>query len=463
MSEVIHSRRALRHIAQHRLPPGPRGEPLLGNLRDMARDSLGFLMKSALTYGDVVRFRFLSEEMILINHPDHIKHVLQDNNHNYDKDTFDYRLLKIAVGNGLLTSDGDTWLRQRRLIQPAFHRQRLVALGTLMTDSTQALLDQWQAESDRGQPVDIAHEMMRLTLRIVGRALFSIDISSEADEFGQAFTVVNKYLTDRFYNLLPLPLSFPTPNNRRAQTALHTLNRVVQEIIDERRAGGDGKDDLLSMLLQARDAETGQGMNDRQVRDEVMTILLAGHETTANALSWTWYLLSKHPTVAHRHLAELDRVLGGRPPTVEDLTDLPYNRMVIEEAMRLYPPAWAISRKAIADDQIEGYTIPANSIVFMSAYTMHRHPAFWENPEGFDPERFTPERSAERPQFAYFPFGGGPRLCIGSNFAMQEAQLLLATIARQYRLELVPGHNVVPEPLITLRPRGGLPMWIRPR
>ena len=463
MSQVMQHSSSVKHVTHGETPPGPQGVPVLGNLPAMAKDSLGFLMRSALTYGDVVRFRFLSEEMVLVNHPDYIKHVLQDNNHNYNKDTFDYDLLRIVVGNGLLTSDGDFWLRQRRLVQPAFHHERLAAFGALMTDSTQALLDRWQARSDRDQPLDVAHEMMRLTLHIVGRALFSIDIDAEADEFGQAFTTMNKYLTESFYRVLPIPMSFPTPRNRRAQRALRTLNQVVRRIIVDRRRTGVDKGDLLSMLLAARDEETGEGMDDNQVRDEVMTLLLAGHETTANALSWTWYLLSTHPAVECTLHAELDRVLGGRVPTVRDLPNLPYNRMVIEESMRLYPPAWAINRKAIADDEIGGYTIRAKSMVFMSAYTMHRHPAFWDNPEGFDPERFTPERSEGRPHFAYFPFGGGPRLCIGNNFAMLEAQLLLATIAQRYRLELVSGHVVMPEPLITLRLHNGLPMMIRRR
>jgi cytochrome P450 len=305
--------------------------------------------------------------------------------------------------------------------------------------------------------------MMRLTLTIVCQTLFSSDISTEADEVGQALTTVLKHTIDRMQSLFDLAEILPLPENRRFYEALRTLDQVVYGMIKERRRSGRDTGDLLSMLVFARDEETGQSMSDKQLRDEVMTIFLAGHETTANALGWTWYLLSRHPEVTRRLEAELAEVLDGRTPTLDDLSKLNYTSMVIQEAMRLYPPAWIIGRNAVEADQIDGYDIPADSSIILSPYVTHRHPGFWDNPEGFDPERFSPQQTKDRPYFAYFPFGGGPRLCIGNNFALMEAKLVLATVAQRYRLELVPGHPVEPEPLVTLRPKYGLLMTLRPR
>lgn len=305
--------------------------------------------------------------------------------------------------------------------------------------------------------------MMRLTLTIVCLTLFTSDISDEASDVGQALTVVLRHANNRISSLFPLPENFPTEENYRFQQALKTLDRVVYNLINERRQSGEDTGDLLSMLVFARDEETGESMSEKQLRDEVMTIFLAGHETTANALSWTWYLLSKHPDVERRLDAELKEVLGGRVPTLFDLKNLKYTLQVLNETMRLYPPVWEIGRENIGTDQLGGYDIPSNSTIILSAYVTHRHPDFWENPEGFDPERFSPEHSGNRPQYAYFPFGGGPRTCIGNNFALMEAQLVIADIAQKYRLELVPGHVVEPEPMITLRPRNGILMTLHPK
>jgi cytochrome P450 len=345
-------------------------------------------------------------------------------------------------------------------MQPAFHRKRLAAFGTLMTSATVMMLDQWQAIAEGNQRLDVAAEMLHLTLRIVGQALFTIDLSDETHSVGQAVTTVNRLLSDYIYAPFP-PLSVPTPRTRRLRAARRTLDQVVHGIIAQHRQQDTDTGDLLSMLLFVRDEETGQGMNDQQVHDEVMTLLLAGHETVSIALTWTWYLLSQHPEVERRLHAELDEVLGGQMPTVDHLGKLSYTRMVLEEALRLYPPAWIFGRKALADDEIGGYFIPANSMIVLSPYVTHRHPTFWEDPEAFDPERFAPERSASRPHYAYFPFGGGPRLCIGSNFALMEMQFILATIAQRYRLHLVPGHLIEPEALLSLRPRYGLPMTLQ--
>jgi cytochrome P450 len=441
------------------LPPGPHGHFLLGNVREIQRDSIGFNMGMMRQYGDIVRVRVLTWPTYMVFHPDDVKRVLQENHKNYNKDVYNVTLLKPLLGQGLFTNDGESWLQQRRLMQPAFHRKRLATFGSLMTAAATSMLEGWQ---NADQPLDVAAEMMRLTLSIAGQALFSINLSDEADAVGQAFTAVRTLLTSYLFQPMP-PLSIPTPRNRRLKAAIHALDRVVQVIVNERRKQNSDRGDLLSMLMLARDEETGEGMSDRQVRDEVMTLLLAGHETTANTLTWTWYLLSQHPDVEHRLHDELDRVLCGDLPALEHLPQLHYTHMVIEEAIRLYSPVFGFGRKAIGEDVLGGYHVPANTSIWLSPYVTHRHPDFWEKPEVFDPERFSPERSSGRPQYAHFPFGGGPRLCIGSNFAMMEAQLVLATIAQRYRLVLVPGHRVEPEVLLTLRPRCGLPMTIHPR
>jgi cytochrome P450 len=462
MPETTISRRP---VLEKRLPPGPRGHWFLGIAPDVDRDPLGTLTAISRQYGDVVRYRFLIWYGHLVNRPDFIKQVLVDNNHNYSKNTVSFRGLRPLVGNGLLTSDGDFWLRQRRLMQPAFHKQQIDRFSRMMTETAERTLKDWFDHGYTQKPFNVANEMMRLTLSVVGQALFSQDLSSAANTVGPAFTEASEGISQRMRSAFQLPLSLPTPRNRRMTAAIQQLDRVVHQIIQQRRsdldAGRTVEDDLLTVLVKAQDETSGQGMTDQQLRDEVMTLLLAGHETTANTLSWTWYLLSQHPEVNRKLQAELRSVLNGRAPVLEDLANLPYNRMVIQEAMRLYPPAWFISRLAEEEDEIGGYTIPAQSMVSFSPYLMHHHPDFWDNPEGFDPERFSPENSAIRPGYAYFPFGGGPRLCIGRDFAMTEAQLVLATIASRLRLDLVPGKTVVPDPLITLRPSGGV--WVMAR
>ena len=441
-------------------PPGPHNHRLLGNARDIQRDPNGFNLSMLQSYGNVVAVRFLLWPTFMIFHPQDIKHVLQENYRNYSKDTYLMQFIKPVLGQGLLTNDGQSWLHQRRLMQPAFHRQHLATFGTMMTTATLAMLERWQHATGQDQPLDMAQEMTRLTMRIVGQALFSIDLGDETQHIGQTFMTLMKLYADYLYNPIP-PLGIPSPRNRRIQQTIRALDEVVYGIITAHRREYADQVDLLSLLLSARDAETGEEMSDRQVRDEVMTLLLAGHETTANALSWAWYLLSQHPEVEARLHTELEQVLGGQVPTVEHLPRLPYTRMVLEETMRLYPPAIGFNRKALADDEVGGYTVPARTLIWLSPYATHRHPDFWENPEVFDPERFSPERSTGRQHFAYFPFGGGPRLCIGSNFAMMEAQLILATVAQRYRLRLMPGHHVEPEVLLTMRPRNGLPMLLQ--
>jgi cytochrome P450 len=305
--------------------------------------------------------------------------------------------------------------------------------------------------------------MSQLTLEIVAGAMFGTDLGEDEEEFRHTVSEGMVYANHLMNHFITLPIVIPTPANRRGGKAIAKLDRIVTRIIDDRRRSGEERNDLLAMLLAARDAETNAAMDDRQLRDEMVTFLVAGHETTAVALSWTWYLLSQNPDAERRLHAEVDEVLGDRLPTVDDLKDLPYTRMVLEESMRLYPPVWATSREPYEDDEVGGVRLPAGTTVTLSQYVTHRDPAFWPEPERFDPERFNPERSAERPEYAYFPFGGGPRRCVGQQFAMMEGQIALAMISRRLRLRLVPGHPVEPDPILTLRPRHGVAVTLQSR
>lgn len=449
--------------AGRRTPPGPRGHPLFGSVRDAQRGGPQFYVDARQRFGDVIRFRSYGPlGWYMISHPDDIEYIVRGNAANYPKGIWS-GFLEPLVGQGLLTSEGDLWRRQRRLEQPAFHRQRLAALGATMAGAAEALGERWSAYARDGRPFDMMAEMSQLTLRVVGQTLLGADTSGEAARVTPAVTEGIDYVQYRLDHLFPLPEWVPTRRNRQFQRARAALDRLVYGIIDQRRRTGEDTGDLLSMLLLARDEETGEGMSDQQLRDEVMTIVLAGHETTAVTLTWTWYLLAKHPEVADKLRAELDATLGGRTPRIEDLANLPYTRMTIEEALRLYPPAWMLGRQAKEADEIRGYHIPAKALITCSQYVTHRHPDFWTDPERFDPERFAPERAAGRPRFAYFPFGGGQRQCIGNNFALMEAQLVLATLAQRYRPCPVPGHPVEPEPMLTLRPRHGMPMTLHER
>lgn len=438
-----------------RTAPGPRGNIFVGSLRAYQRSPLRFFLEATREYGPIVRFQFAGRPVYLVTGPEHVKHVLQDNNRNYHK-SFAYDKMRPLIGNGLLTSEDDFWRRQRRLAQPAFHRKHIGAFAGSMTGATEATLAQWDERVHSGAPFDVAHEMTRLTLTIVGQTLFSTDVSGEADRVRQALTTALEETTQRFQTIVPWREKLPTPQNRRYDEAIRTLDDVVYGMIAQRRSSGEAGNDLLGLLLEVQDEDTGERMSDKQLRDEAMTIFLAGHETTANALAWTWYLLSKHPDVLRTLHAELCEVLGGRVPTLADLPHLRYTKMVIDESLRLFPPAWGIGRAAMSDDEIDGYHIPQGSIVALSAYVTHRLPEYWPNPEGFDPQRWAGEQGDQRPRFAYFPFGGGPRLCIGNNFALMELQLVLATMAQRVRLDVVPGHPIALVPGVTLRPKHGI-------
>lgn len=439
--------------------PGPRGLPIVGSAFALARDPHLTLLRARERYGDVVRFSTPTGDVFLLSHPNHIAHVLQDRARDYPKSQT-YDLLKPLLGNGLLTNSGESWLQQRRLAQPAFHRARLAGFAAVMTGRAEALAARWALTA--AIPRNIAADMLHMTLEIVGQTLFSVDLSGDAPLIGTAVTEALEVCNDRFNALAPLPTWLPTPANRRFDRAVTQLHRIVDDVIAARRFGQPA-DDLLTMLLEARDAETGAGMSDRQLRDEVLTLIVAGHETTANALAWASYLLATHPTVERRLLHELATVLAGRTPTLTDLPQLPYTAMVVDEVLRLYPPAWTFDHTARCDDVIDGFRIPAGSLMLLSPYVTHRHPELWEQPEGFDPERFDPARATARQRLAYFPFGAGQRICIGNNFAHMEMQLILATLVQRTHLELIPDHPVEPDPQITLRPRYGIQMRPYPR
>ncbi|HEY0320787.1 MAG TPA: cytochrome P450 [Pyrinomonadaceae bacterium] len=449
---------------KRKIPPGIGLIALLRIMKQLRQRPLQTFMELWQQFGDVFSYHGLFT-MYQLHRPEHAEYVMQTNNKNYRKGR-SFALLKSSIGDGLLVSDGDSWLQQRRLAQPAFHRQRIAGFARIMADATLEMVERWRSAASQDEPLEVNSEMMRLTLGIVGRTLFSTDLSRDADWVGQALGVIREHIVRRSFATVRLPESFPTRQHREFRKAVQTSDDMVYGLVAERRSNGKNNgagDDLLGMLMSARDEETGEGMTDKQLRDEAMTIIAAGYETITQALSWTWYLLSKHPDVERRLHEELEVVLGGRAPVFDDLQKLTYTRMVFEEAMRLYPPIYGIMRTANAEDEIGGYYVPANTEIFICPYITHRHPEFWDNPEDFDPERFSPEAASARPHYAYFPFGGGPRQCIGNSFAMMEAQVIIATVAQNYRLELVPGYTVEPEASVTLRPRYGIMMKLRQR
>ena len=431
-------------------PPGPRRSLIPGRqMFSFRRDPLAFLSRLAREYGDIAYFKMGPQRAFFLNHPDYIRDVLVTHHENFHKGRALQRAKRL-LGEGLLTSENAHHRRQRRLAQPAFHRGRIDGYGDEMVECAARAAARWR----QGETLDIAREMTRLTLAIVGKTLFYADVEADADDVGRALTEV----MDLFgYLMLPYSELFeklPIPATRRFQRARASLDAIIYRIIDERRRSGADRGDLLSMLLVAEDAEGDGGrMSNEQVRDEAMTLFLAGHETTANLMTWAWYLLATHPEVERRLHDELDAVLeGGRLPRTEDLPRLRYTEMVVAEVMRLYPPAWAIGRLTIREHEVGGYRIPTGALVLVSQYVMHRDARYFTEPERFDPERWTPEAKSERPQFSYFPFGGGPRRCIGEGFAWMEAVLLVSTIASRWRMRLVAGRRVETSPLITLRP-----------
>lgn len=439
-------------------PPGPTGNRLLGNVREFRQGTLAFYTRCAREFGDVVQYRLGPRRVVLVNHPDLIEQVLVTENRKFIKH-YGVRLLRPTLGDGLLTSDGDFWLRQRRLMQPAFQKQRIETYAGMMVDATQKMLARWRP----GESRDLHADMMQLALSIVSQALLDVDAGDKSREAGQAIEAIMQDFNSRFQSALPPPFWLPIPRNFALRRQVRRLDAVINEIIRERRRDTRERGDLLSVLIRARDEHDQTGMTDRQLRDEVMTLFLAGHETTANALAWTWYLLASHPAVEARLLDEFERVLAGRPPCSADVSRLPYTEQVILESMRLYPPAYVIGRETVEDVTLGGYRIPPRRSVIMSQWVMHRDPRFFERPEEFDPDRWSDGLLRRLPKYAYFPFGGGPRVCIGNSFALLETLLVVATVVPRFQFSLAADCPVVPWPSVTLRPQYGIRAVVRPR
>jgi cytochrome P450 len=433
-------------------PPGPRGNFLLGSMMDVSRDWLDFYGQCVKDYGDIVRFRIAHVPVYLLAHPRDIESVLITNAGKFTKSA-DYRALARILGQGLLTSEGEFWRRQRGLIQPGFHRENIAAYAKVMTGAAGRMLDSWTA----GEKRNIHDDLMGVTLEIVAQCLYSAEVSGAAERVGKAMEVVTKQFITNSSLALLFSFDIPNPFAREERKAIRELNEVIDGIIRERRASLQERGDLLDTLLKVRD-ENGAPMSDEQLRDEMMTLFLAGHETTALALSWACYLLAQHPQVEKKLVEELQTVLGDRAPVPEDLSRLRYTEMVVKEAMRLYPPAWGIGRRAAVDCEIGGYQVPKGTNIFILPWLTQRDGRFFADPCRFDPERWRddPVRSGKIPRFAYFPFGGGPRVCVGAAFAMMEATLLLVMIQQRFHLELAKGHEVKPFASVTLRPKDGI-------
>ena len=438
-------------------PPGPRNRGIIGNFPLGSEDPLGLYTRWARQYGDMFYYRAFSRHIYFLNNPDLIESVLVTNYHCFIKGEalqFNRRIF----GNGLLTNEGDSWRQQRHVIQPAFHRDRIEHYGDTMVAYTERMMAAWRD----GEVRDIHLDMMRLALEIVAKALFNVELSAERDRIAGVLNTFME-LGSRGRMLLPPILRLlPTADNLRYRRAARQLDDIVYGLIQRRRSNGEITDDLLSGLLHAQDTG-GAAMSDEQLRDEVMTLLLAGHETTAVSLSWTWYLLAQYPEVEKKLWSELRAVLNGRSPRVQDLCRLPYTERVVKESMRLYPPAWAIVRNSLKDCDIGGYRVPAGATVMMSQWVMHRDPRYYDQPEQFNPDRWLDGRAKGSPKFIYFPFGGGPRTCIGASFAAMEAALVLAAIAQRYQIRIAPECAVEPLPTITLRPRHGIKVVLTQR
>ena len=441
---------------REKFPPGPPPNLIRSLFGAMQQNPLDYFTEMARKYGDVSGMRIGNFRSLFINHPDLIEDVLVNNARKYHKGRI-LQANKFLFGEGLLTSEGDFWLRQRRLSQPAFHRARVGTYAATMADYAEQMASTWR----NGEERDIHDEMMQLALRIVGKTLFDADVTRDTKEVGETLDILLR-IAANFGRTILVPLWVPTPRNLRAKMGIRRLEKVIYRIIAERRASGHDAGDLLSILLQAQD-DDGTHMNDRQLRDETITLFLAGHETTANTLSWTWMLLAQNPAVEKKFHEELDRVLGGRTPTLDDLQRLTYLNHVLTESLRLYPTAWGMARLAAEEHEIAGYPVHVGYGVAFAQWVVHRDARWFDAPLEFRPERWENGLAKQLPRFAYFPFGGGPRQCIGNTFALMEASVVLATIGQKFRFALVPGHKVTPLASITLRPRDGIRVRLEAR
>ena len=443
---------------RRRVPPGPPRRAVPTMLWKLARDRLGLMTSAASGYGDAVRMAMGPKTLYFFNHPDHAKHVLADNSGNYHKGIGLVQARR-ALGDGLLTSEGELWRKQRRMIQPVFQHKRMVGQAGAVAEEAAALVARLRSHAGRG-PVDVLGEMTGLTLGVLGRTLLDADLGA-FDSVGESFEAVQDQAMFEMVSLSKVPMWVPLPKQLRFRRARAHLHHVVDRLVAERSARpGELGDDVVSRLIVSTREEKDPGVASTRMRDELITLLLAGHETTASTLGWTFYLLDRHPEVLERLRAEAVEVLGDRLPTHEDLGRLKYTARVVEEVMRLYPPVWILPREAQGADVVGGYDVPAGADVLICPYTLHRHPAFWDAPERFDPDRFGPDASSGRPRYAYIPFGAGPRFCVGNQLGLMEAIFVIAMICRELRLTKVPGYHVTPEPMLSLRIRGGLPMTV---
>ena len=445
------------HVAEmRRTVPHADELPLAGSLRNFNRDRLGFVQGLARSYGDISRFHFGPFPVAFFNSSELMHSLLVEHANDFDTGVVRRNAFQPILGNGLFVSEGELHRRQRKAMAPAFQPRHIKAYADTMVHYAELAQAQWAD----GQQVGINAEMIHITMSIVGKVLFDADVFTESDELGASITVALEHANYVFSRVVSIPITWPIPRHRRTRRALAFLRGRIQQMIDDRRRNGEERDDFLSILLRTRD-EDGNPMSDEQISDEAVTFFGAGHETTATALTWAWYLLAKHPEVSARLRDEAASVLGGRPPTYNDLTRLPYALQVFKETMRLYPPAYLLSRVALHDVEVGGYLIKRGTTVMLSPYAIHRRPDYFLDPTRFDPERFTPEREAALPRYAYMPFGAGPRICIGNHFALMEGHLLLADLAQRVRFELVPGQHIVPNPMVTTRPRGDIQMIVR--
>ncbi|MGI9418158.1 MAG: cytochrome P450, partial [Geminicoccaceae bacterium] len=424
--------------APARAAPMPPATFPLGHLGPLRRDPFSFLLHCRAAHGDIVRLKLFTTTTFVLSHPDHVHHILQKQQPIYDKDLEPLKRLKSVLGNGMLTADGASWKHQRDVARPAFHAREVQSFGPVITEVITDTIGHWRQAAAEDQVLDMHHQMMHVTLRVAGRALFGVDLGAEAEASSNLLNATMAAGLKRMNALIAAPMFLPTPNNRMLTAARRSLEEMIDKIIDQQTDGLD-RGHLLGRLLDDHGARERAGRT-RQFYDEAITILLAGHETTANALSFTLHLLGRHPAIAARLREEARQVLGGRPATFEDLPALTYTRMVLDESMRLFPPAWIIDRNCTENDEIDGYAIPKRSLMLLSPYVIHRHPAFWPDSERFDPERFAKDQPHDRPRHAYFPFGHGPRVCIGASFAQTEAVMVLASLINQFDVEPVAGH-----------------------
>ena len=455
MSLAVEQVSALDHRQGGARPPELKGWPLVGVLPALRRDPLRFFTRVARAHGGAVTLRFGADRVVMLNDPAMIRHVLQDNRLNYEKSKF-YDMMRSVLGEGIFLAEGDDWLHQRKTAARCFQGCQLRRMTEAMQTAVDEMLARWRRQAAAEAPVDVVPEMMRLTLDIVMRTLFSVHLQGEHEQVYLAMTRVLRDAERRIWSPFVLPRWLPTANNRAVKDALASLDGFVYGLIARRRAAArsaahdpESEGDLLDLMMANQN-----GRSDKALRDQVLSMILAGHETTANGLAWTWYLLSLHPESRRRVKAEVESVLGGRAPEFADLSKLTYTRCVLDEALRLYPPLWTFSRTAVADDRIDGLDIPAGTNVMMNMFAVHRRPELWDNPEGFDPGRFDPESGDPRRRFAYFPFSDGPRSCLGERFAILESLIAMVGIVQNFDLHLLSGQEVKPEPMITLRPSG---------